>query len=170
MKKFSILLAIIVLSGLYACNGKKTENCPPLNIQPQPAGTVSSDSAPGKTLPAVKQTTKKTETQEKKKPSVILITTSQACQCTLTRCGQAEKAVTDIIAPYSGKIKYDVIDYAKNAGRIAEISKICQLVVLPAVIILNDEGKLVKKYDGSIDPESFKRDLEMVTADGKSDK
>ena len=109
----------------------------------------------------------KTEASTKKEskkvlPTLMLISTSQACGCTLEECWQAESIVGEIIKQFSGKINYKVIDHAKERRKVNELARQHKLRFLPTLLFFDRNGRFKSKIEDFSDEENIWKELSSL--------
>jgi len=93
----------------------------------------------------------KAEEQQKQLPKIILIITSQACNCTLERCSKGEKIVNKVVQQFPEKLTFERLDHAIEPTLVAPLEREYQLHYLPALLFFDRKetfrGKLEAFWD-----------------------
>ncbi len=80
--------------------------------------------------------------------SVILLTTSDSCACTMTRCQEGEAALDAALAKVAEDLTLEKVDQAEQRDRLKELVKKYPASILPVVYFLDKDGKLLDQLEG----------------------
>lgn len=97
--------------------------------------------------------------QSKQLPKIILITTTQACNCTLERCSKGEDTVNVLIQQFSEKLNFEKLDYAKEQTLAAELGKKYRFSNLPVLLFFDNEETFKGKLEAFWSKETIKEKL-----------
>jgi len=97
--------------------------------------------------------------QSKRLPKIILITTSQACHCTLERCSKGEDTVNVLIQQFSEKLNFEKLDYAQEQTLAAELGKKYRFSNLPVLLFFDNEETFKGKLEAFWSKETIKEKL-----------
>jgi len=100
--------------------------------------------------------------EQKQLPKIVLIITSQACECTLERCAKAEKTVNEVVQQFPQKLTSEKLDYAKEQDLVAQLDKEYQLRFLPALLFFDEQGTFKGKLDGSLGKGEIEKKLKEL--------
>lgn len=79
---------------------------------------------------------------------IIFITTSKGCQCTLTRCIEAEKILQRVLKNYPNAPKVEKVDYAVEQTKAIYFVKKYSAMMLPILYLTDSKENLLWKKDG----------------------
>jgi len=135
--RIGVLLAV---AAIVACNNNNRPDCaPPV---PDPANKPAEASAPINKNPAPVDGTL---------ARVIMITTGQACRCTLNRCKRWEEALKRALAKHPKAPAVERFDYNADKDKAKELMDKYPSTMPPAVYFLNPAGELLWKVEGDFD-------------------
>ncbi|MBI5445065.1 MAG: hypothetical protein HY900_28120 [Deltaproteobacteria bacterium] len=77
-------------------------------------------------------------------PSVLLVTTTDDCPCTLDRCKVARHEIDKFLGDASTKFSLEVIDVSKKP----DAAKTYKALILPAAILRDPTGTQIARFDG----------------------
>jgi hypothetical protein len=135
-KRSLVLLAV----GVSVCAGLYLARA--LILQPHPVEDLSEESA-----------------------SVIVIMTTDACQCALERCGEVEEAVHQIVVRLNRDAWFEIIDYAEEPQRANEIMQRFDAYLIPVVLVVDAKGKAVYRSEWDLDERLLATAIESLTAE-----
>ncbi len=95
-------------------------------------------------------------------PKLMLITTSKACDCTLKRCQQGELTTGEVVRQFSGKVDYEMIDYAKETEKVNTLAKRYKLKFLPTLLFFGNDGELKSRIEGLVDKTKIEEELSSL--------
>ena len=78
-------------------------------------------------------------------PKIILLTTTEACKCTLERCAAGEKLFKEFFKKFSGKAAFEKFDYAKERNAVESMNRKYKISGLPALLFFDGQGKFTGK-------------------------
>lgn len=90
---------------------------------------------------------------------VVFITTSEGCHCTLSRCSEGEKTVSEVVQQFSKQLVFEKLDYAKEHDQVTKLAQEYQLYNLPALLFFDNIGKFNGKLEISWNEEAIKEKL-----------
>lgn len=79
---------------------------------------------------------------------IIFITTSRGCQCTLTRCTDAEKVLTKVLKNYPNAPTMEKVDYAMEQNKALYFVRKYSAMMLPILYLVDVNDNLLWKKDG----------------------
>ncbi len=100
--------------------------------------------------------------QKERLPKIVLIITSQACQCTLERCAEGEKIVKEVVRQFPQKLTFEKFDYAKEQASVVQLAKEYQLRFLPGLLFFDNKGTFNGKLEGSLDKVEVEKKLKEL--------
>jgi hypothetical protein len=77
-------------------------------------------------------------------PTLVLVTTTDACQCTLDRCKVGRRELEKFLQNNPTEFALEVIDVSK----VPEATKTYKTPVLPAAILRGATGTQIARFDG----------------------
>lgn len=163
-----IIFAVILLIGLgTSCNNqdKPKERIPNKKITLDTIKLQKSEVRSQNYKPEAKQSIadKNIELQTKRKkeqlPKLVLISTSQACDCTLERCAKGEKTVNEFVQQFPKKLTFEKLNYAKEQGLVTQLAKEYQLHYLPALLFFDKKETFKGKLEGFLNKEELEKKL-----------
>jgi hypothetical protein len=98
---------------------------------------------------------------------VIVIKTSDACQCALERCSEVEETVRMIVVQLNRGVELEIIDYAENPGRANEIMQRFDASLIPVVLVVDGKGKAVYRSEWDLDERLLATTIESLTPEEK---
>ncbi len=92
---------------------------------------------------------------EKSLTRIVFITTSQACDCTMTRCQNAESSLEKAITKYPKAPRPEQIDYAREPERAKKLISKYTAVMLPIIYFIDEDGNLLDRLEGEFSGEDI---------------
>ena len=143
---FALAMMLIIAAGCEKEQGKSDgghEPCPSnFVVQPDEASkldgsTASAPAAAGKVT------------------RLVLITTTQACECTMARCKKTEAALDKGLKEMTGLPSLETINMATEPDKAREIAMKHQASMLPVVLLLDEKDGLIVKLEGEFTEEDL---------------
>lgn len=92
---------------------------------------------------------------EKSLTRIVFITTSRACDCTMTRCQNAESSLQKAITKYPKVPRPEQIDYASETERARKLISKYTAVMLPIIYFIDEDGNLLDGLEGEFSGEDI---------------
>lgn len=92
---------------------------------------------------------------------IVFITTSKACDCTLTRCQNAEAALQKVLASYPNAPQVERVDFAEEQDKARSLTQKHVVFMLPVALLIDGKDSLLGKLEGEFTEADAKKTLHV---------
>jgi hypothetical protein len=93
---------------------------------------------------------------------LVLILSSQACQCTVEKCRENREYLEEVLERFDLGSRLSVLDQATEEDKTAPLVKKYGIRFIPSLLVLDSEGRILHRCDWDIDRAEFEEFLAQV--------
>lgn len=101
----------------------------------------------------------KPEGDKSPKSKIVFITTSEACNCTMTQCKKGEEAMNKALELFENLPEIERVDYAKETDKARELIKKYGAGILPVFLLLNEKEEALGMLQGEFEQKAVEEIL-----------
>ncbi|MDD2889828.1 MAG: hypothetical protein PHE49_04205 [bacterium] len=155
MKKGFFVLSVLMVALIAGCNNSKEQA-----ENKQVCVDTTLQAAINKIDTSVQNKTVGNTTEVKTGlPKIVLITTSEGCDCTLANCSAGEKTITGYVSQFKDKVIFEKLDYTKDQDPVAKLADKYGITTIPALLFFDKQGNFKGKLETSWDEKAIKEKL-----------
>lgn len=91
------------------------------------------------------------------KPKVLIFSSAMCSECI-----KMKKVINEVEPQYADKIEFIKYNAQDNSQEVASLMKKYQVTLVPTLIFINTDGKVIKKQVGSESKDTFVTDLKRL--------
>jgi hypothetical protein len=92
----------------------------------------------------------------------VLVVSSQACKCTLKRCREGKQYLEEVLEKVGLASNLSVLDQANEEEKTVQLVKKYGIRFIPCLLVLDNDGEVRHRHDGSIDRAGFEEFLSQL--------